>query len=43
MESVRIIKGPGAIMFGPQTVGGAIDFVTRDFGPGVSAGRWSRR
>jgi len=38
MESVRIIKGPGAIMFGPQTVGGAIDFVTRDFGPGVSAG-----
>ena len=29
MEKVRVIKGPGAISFGPQTVGGAIDFVTR--------------
>ena len=29
MELVRVIKGPGAISFGPQTVGGAIDFVTR--------------
>jgi|APLak6261679142_1056127.scaffolds.fasta_scaffold00102_36 Fe(3+) dicitrate transport protein len=38
METVRVVKGPGAIMYGPQTVGGAIDFVTRDFGPGVSAG-----
>ncbi len=28
MEWVRVIKGPGAIVFGPQTVGGAIDFVT---------------
>lgn len=38
MESVRVLKGPAAILYGPQTVGGAIDFVTRDFGPGVSAG-----
>jgi Fe(3+) dicitrate transport protein len=29
MELVRIIKGPGAISFGPQTIGGAIDLVTR--------------
>ena len=29
MELVRVIKGPGAISFGPQTVGGAIDLVTR--------------
>jgi Fe(3+) dicitrate transport protein len=38
MEAVRVVKGPGAIVFGPQTVGGAIDFVTRDFGPGIAAG-----
>ena len=29
MELVRVIKGPGAISFGPQTIGGAIDLVTR--------------
>ena len=29
MELVRVIKGPGAMSFGPQTVGGAIDLVTR--------------
>jgi Fe(3+) dicitrate transport protein len=29
MEMVRVIKGPGAVSFGPQTVGGAIDLVTR--------------
>ena len=29
MELVRIIKGPGAVTFGPQTIGGAIDLVTR--------------
>ncbi|HEY8944818.1 MAG TPA: TonB-dependent receptor, partial [Polyangiaceae bacterium] len=29
MTAVRVIKGPGAIAYGPQTVGGAIDFVTR--------------
>jgi Fe(3+) dicitrate transport protein len=29
METVRVFKGPGALVYGPQTVGGAIDFVTR--------------
>ncbi len=29
MELVRVIKGPGAVSFGPQTIGGAIDLVTR--------------
>ena len=29
MESVKVIKGPGAVSFGPQTVGGAVDLVTR--------------
>ena len=38
MEAVRVVKGPAAIVYGPQTVGGAIDFVTRDLGPGVAAG-----
>ncbi len=38
MEAVRVVKGPGAIVYGPQTVGGAIDFITRDMGPGISAG-----
>jgi len=28
MSQVRVIKGPGAIAYGPQTVGGAIDLVT---------------
>lgn len=28
--SVDVFKGPAAIQFGPQTVGGAIDFRTRD-------------
>jgi len=34
MTQVRVIKGPGAISYGPQTVGGAIDLVTRsvDYG-----------
>lgn len=35
MTSVRVIKGPGAVAYGPQTVGGAIDFVTRP----IPAGR----
>lgn len=34
MRSVRIIKGPGAIVYGPQTVGGAIDLVTQDIPSG---------
>jgi Fe(3+) dicitrate transport protein len=29
MTGVRVVKGPGAIVYGPQTVGGAIDLVTR--------------
>ena len=29
MTQVRVIKGPGAIVYGPQTIGGAIDLVTR--------------
>lgn len=29
MEMVRVIKGPGAVSYGPHTVGGAIDFITR--------------
>jgi Fe(3+) dicitrate transport protein len=29
MVQVRVIKGPSAIGYGPQTVGGAIDFITR--------------
>lgn len=29
MEMVRVIKGPAGVSFGPQTVGGAIDLVTR--------------
>jgi Fe(3+) dicitrate transport protein len=29
MDLVRVIKGPGSVSFGPQTVGGAIDLVTR--------------
>lgn len=37
METVRVTKGPSSILYGPQTVGGAVDFITRDFGPGISA------
>lgn len=33
MELVRVIKGPGSVSFGPQTVGGAIDLVTRSIPP----------
>jgi Fe(3+) dicitrate transport protein len=29
MTQIRVVKGPGAIAYGPQTVGGAIDLVTR--------------
>lgn len=29
MVAIKVIKGPSAIAFGPQTVGGAIDFITR--------------
>jgi Fe(3+) dicitrate transport protein len=37
MELVRVIKGPGSVSFGPQTVGGAIDLVTRTI-PAVASG-----
>jgi Fe(3+) dicitrate transport protein len=29
MTSVRVIKGPAAVAYGPQTVGGAVDFISR--------------
>ncbi|MBN9164312.1 MAG: ligand-gated channel protein [Myxococcales bacterium 68-20] len=29
MTQMRVIKGPGAIAYGPQTVGGAVDFISR--------------
>jgi Fe(3+) dicitrate transport protein len=38
MDSVRVIKGPGAVSFGPQTVGGAVDLVTRRVPQQLSGG-----
>ncbi|HSC89977.1 MAG TPA: TonB-dependent receptor, partial [Polyangiaceae bacterium] len=29
MTEIRVVKGPAAIAYGPQTVGGAVDFVSR--------------
>jgi Fe(3+) dicitrate transport protein len=29
MSSVRVLKGPAAVAYGPQTIGGAIDLITR--------------
>jgi Fe(3+) dicitrate transport protein len=29
MTQVRVVKGPGAIAYGPQTIGGAIDLISR--------------
>ena len=29
MNAVRVIKGPSAVAYGPQTIGGAIDFISR--------------
>ena len=40
MELMRVIKGPGAVSYGPQTVGGAIDLVTRSI-PDRRGGRRS--
>lgn len=37
MTQVKVIKGPAAIAYGPQTVGGAVDFVTRPI-PTVPSG-----
>lgn len=30
MERIEVMKGSGSILFGPQTIGGVINFVTRD-------------
>jgi len=35
MTQMRVVKGPGAIAYGPQTVGGAIDFVSRPIPTGT--------
>ncbi|WP_437955377.1 TonB-dependent receptor [Sorangium sp. So ce119] len=37
MSSVRVIKGPGAIAYGPQTVGGTVDLITRS-APSLASG-----
>lgn len=29
MSQVRVLKGPAGLVYGPQTIGGAIDFITR--------------
>lgn len=34
MRTVRVVKGPASIVYGPQTVGGAIDLVTREIPTG---------
>jgi len=39
MSAVRVVKGPSSILFGPQTVGGAIDLVTRPI-PTARAGTY---
>jgi Fe(3+) dicitrate transport protein len=38
MQQVKVIKGPAAISYGPQTVGGAIDLITRPIPIGPAAG-----
>ena len=30
MRSVRVVKGPASVAYGPQTVGGAIDLLTKE-------------
>ena len=35
MSQVRVIKGPSAIAYGPHTVGGAIDFISRPIPDGA--------
>lgn len=37
MTKVRVIKGPAAIAYGPQTVAGAVDFITRPIPEELSA------
>jgi len=38
MVSIRVTKGPGAVAYGPQTVGGALDFTTRPVPDGTHGG-----
>jgi Fe(3+) dicitrate transport protein len=38
MEGMGVIKGPGSVSFGPQTVGGAVDLITRRVPPRLSGG-----
>ncbi|MGD8861188.1 MAG: TonB-dependent receptor [Myxococcales bacterium] len=38
MTELRVLKGPSAIAYGPQTVGGAVDFSTREI-PALTDGR----
>jgi Fe(3+) dicitrate transport protein len=33
MVAVEVFKGPGSIMYGPQTIGGAINFITQPIVP----------
>ncbi len=37
MTDIKVIKGPGSIAYGPQTVAGAIDLVTRDIPDATAA------
>ncbi len=37
MVAIKAIKGPSAVAFGPQTVGGALDFITRSI-PAMPSG-----
>jgi Fe(3+) dicitrate transport protein len=37
MQSIQVVKGPSAVAYGPQTVGGAINFITRSI-PAVPRG-----
>ncbi|WP_434383676.1 TonB-dependent receptor family protein [Melittangium boletus] len=47
MQSVRVLKGPSAIQQGPQTVGGSVDFISRDipstegFGLDLAGGQYA--
>jgi Fe(3+) dicitrate transport protein len=38
MTSVRVVKGPSAIAYGPQTVGGAVDLISRPIPSRTSGG-----
>jgi Fe(3+) dicitrate transport protein len=37
MSALRVIKGPAAVAYGPQTVGGAVDFISRPIPAKTSA------